>query len=103
MSDQWFALASRDKARPAYQDFLTLWKHTDPDLGALSAVTRCRTSYGRQSQQFPNERWRDIVVTLGINGSLEISGDYYISALPAEALAMLLNDDMDRAFHRQSR
>ena len=37
-------------------------------------------------------------VTVGIDGSLqEISGDYYISALPLEALAPLLDDDMKRA------
>ena len=32
MIDQWVARASRDKTRLAYQGFLTLWKHTDPNL-----------------------------------------------------------------------
>jgi eukaryotic-like serine/threonine-protein kinase len=36
-----YALAGdRDKARTAYQDFLTLWKDADPDIPVLKEVQR---------------------------------------------------------------
>ncbi len=69
-----FAMSGdKDKAKAAYQDFLTLWKHADPDIPILRQA-KMKTASCEEKAARPQQRWR--IRRVAASGDAELKRRY---------------------------